>query len=178
MKLPQAELRTRRYRPDARGLKLDMRRTLRGSLRTGGDIIDIHKLGRIEKKTGQMSEFNTGAGSAPRRVAAAPDGTLWVTLYGNGKLLHFDPVAATKLREYDLPGGANGGPYAVTVDGAGNVFADEISANTVVRLNPANGELRVVKLPTENTGIRKMIVDASGRVWYMGSHSGKLGMIQ
>ena len=32
MKLPQAELRTRRYQPDARGLRLDMRRTLRGSL--------------------------------------------------------------------------------------------------------------------------------------------------
>ena len=31
MKLPQAELRTRRYQPDARGLRLDMRRTLRGS---------------------------------------------------------------------------------------------------------------------------------------------------
>ena len=30
MKLPQAELRTRRYQPDARGLRLDMRRTLRG----------------------------------------------------------------------------------------------------------------------------------------------------
>ena len=32
MKLPQAELRTRRYQPDARGLRLDMRRTLRGIL--------------------------------------------------------------------------------------------------------------------------------------------------
>src|SRR5713226_2371093 len=42
MKLPQAKLRTRRYQADARGLRLDMRRTLRGSLRTGGDIIDIH----------------------------------------------------------------------------------------------------------------------------------------
>src|SRR6202041_3845424 len=40
MKLPQAELRTRRYQPDARGLRLDMRRTLRGALRTGGGIID------------------------------------------------------------------------------------------------------------------------------------------
>lgn len=66
MKLPQAELRTRRYRPDARGLKLDMRRTLRGSLRTGGDIIDIRKLGRIDKPapivalldiSGSMSEY-------------------------------------------------------------------------------------------------------------------------
>src|SRR6266576_2664553 len=53
MKLPQAELRTRRYQPDARGLRLDMRRTLRGSLRTGGDIIDIHRLGRINKLWGR-----------------------------------------------------------------------------------------------------------------------------
>jgi uncharacterized protein len=66
MKLPQAELRTRRYRPDPRGLRLDMRRTLRGSLRTGGDIIDLHRLGRIEKPapivalldiSGSMSEY-------------------------------------------------------------------------------------------------------------------------
>jgi virginiamycin B lyase len=136
------------------------------------------KLGRIDAKTGQVSEFSTGAGSAPRRIAAAPDGTLWVTLYRSGKLLHFDPAGAKAIREYDLPGGSGGGPYAVTVDGAGNVFTDEINMNTVVRLDPASGELRVVKLPSENTGIRKMIVDASGRVWYMGSHSGKLGVIQ
>src|ERR1700755_3306306 len=66
MRLPQAELRTRRYQPDPRGLKLDMRRTLRGSLRTGGEIIDIRKLGRIEKPapivalldiSGSMSEY-------------------------------------------------------------------------------------------------------------------------
>jgi uncharacterized protein with von Willebrand factor type A (vWA) domain len=66
MKLPQAELRTRRYRPDPRGLRLDMRRTLRGSLRTSGDIIDIHRLGLIDKPapivalldiSGSMSEY-------------------------------------------------------------------------------------------------------------------------
>src|SRR5260221_4065455 len=49
MKLPQAELQTRRYQPDARGLRLDMRRTIRSSLRTGGEIIDIRKLARIGK---------------------------------------------------------------------------------------------------------------------------------
>src|SRR6185437_1300926 len=49
MRLPQAELRTRRFQPDPRGLRLDMRRTLRGSLRTGGDIVDIHRLGLIVK---------------------------------------------------------------------------------------------------------------------------------
>jgi uncharacterized protein with von Willebrand factor type A (vWA) domain len=66
MKLPQAELRTRRTRPDHRGLRLDLRRTLRGSLRTGGEIIDIHRLGLIDKPapivalldiSGSMSEY-------------------------------------------------------------------------------------------------------------------------
>lgn len=66
MKLPQAELRTRRYQADPRGLRLDLRRTLRGSLRTGGDIVDIRRLGRIDKPSpivalldisGSMSEY-------------------------------------------------------------------------------------------------------------------------
>ncbi len=66
MQLPQAELLTRRFRPDPRGQRLDLRRTLRASLRTGGDIIDLHRLGRIEKPapivalldiSGSMSEY-------------------------------------------------------------------------------------------------------------------------
>jgi uncharacterized protein len=66
MSLPQAELRTRRFQPDTSGLRLDLRRTLRGSLRTGGDIVDIRRLGRIDKPapivalldiSGSMSEY-------------------------------------------------------------------------------------------------------------------------
>lgn len=66
MKLPQARLRIRRTRPDSRGIRLDLRRTLRGSLRTGGEIVDIHRLGRISTPTpivalldisGSMSEY-------------------------------------------------------------------------------------------------------------------------
>lgn len=66
MRLPQAELRTRRFQPDTRGQRLDLRRTLRGSLRTGGDIVDIRRLGLIDKPapivalldiSGSMSEY-------------------------------------------------------------------------------------------------------------------------
>jgi uncharacterized protein with von Willebrand factor type A (vWA) domain len=66
MRLPQAELETRRYQPNVRGQRLDMRRTLRASLRTGGEIIDLRKLGRIAKPapivalldiSGSMSEY-------------------------------------------------------------------------------------------------------------------------
>jgi uncharacterized protein len=66
MKLPQAELRTRRFKPDLRGSRFDLRRTLRGSLRTGGDIVEIARLGRIDKPapivalldiSGSMSDY-------------------------------------------------------------------------------------------------------------------------
>lgn len=91
MHLPQAELLTRRHRPDPHGLRLDLRRTLRASLRSGGDIIDIHRLGRIEKPapivalldiSGSMNEYTRlflhflhAIGDARKRVSVFLFGT-------------------------------------------------------------------------------------------------------
>lgn len=135
------------------------------------------KLGKLDPKSGRMSELSTGPRSQPRRIATAPDGMLWIALYGNGKLAKVDPAAMKVVKEYQLPA-VNGGPYAVTVDGGGIVWVNEINTDTVVRLNPSNDEMRVVQLPSKNVGIRKMIVDASGKLWYMGSHNGRLGMVE
>jgi uncharacterized protein with von Willebrand factor type A (vWA) domain len=66
MKLPLAERPTRRFQPLLHGRKLDLRRTLRGSLRTGGEIVNFHRLGHIDKPvpivalldiSGSMSEY-------------------------------------------------------------------------------------------------------------------------
>ena len=135
------------------------------------------KMGKLEPRTGQMSEVDTGRGSRPRRVAAAPDGSLWITLYGAGKLAKLDPAAMAVVKTYPLPAG-DGGPYAVTVDGGGAVWANEISTDTVVRFDPKTEQMRVVQLPSKNVGIRKMVTDASGRLWYMGSHNGRLGLVE
>ena len=136
-----------------------------------------NKMGRLDPRTGQMAEVDMGRDSLPRRVAAAPDGMLWITLYGNGKLAKLDPVAMKVVKTYSLPAG-DGGPYAVTVDGGGMVWANEIKTDTVVRLDPRTEQMRVVNLPSKNVGIRKMVVDASGRLWYMGSHNGRLGVVE
>lgn len=136
------------------------------------------KLVRVDAKTGQVSELTTGRRSGPRRIAAAPDGMLWVVTYGTNQLLEVDPPAMKIVRAVDLPGGSDGGGYAITVDGAGVVYANEINKDTVVRFDPKSGKIQTVKLPGSNVGIRKMIVDDKGRVWYMGSHNGKLGMIE
>jgi virginiamycin B lyase len=136
------------------------------------------RVGRIDAQTGQVSELDLGRGSHPRRIAAAPDNTLWVVRYGDGKLTHIDAGTGKIIKTYDMPAGPRGNPYAVTVDGAGKVWANEIGTDTVALLDPAAGKFRVFELPTKNEGIRKMIVDGAGRLWYMGSHSGKLGVIE
>jgi virginiamycin B lyase len=140
--------------------------------------IGIDKLGRLDPATGTITDLDTGSGSAPRRMAVAPDGTLWVTAYSNGKLLKLDPGARKIVKEYPMPAGLTGGPYAVTVDAAGRVWANEINTDTVALFDPGNETFRVISLPSKNVGIRKAIVDAKGRYWYMGSHNGRLGMIE
>lgn len=135
-------------------------------------------LGIYDPKTGKTDELRTGSGSRPRRIATAPDGMLWVTYYGNGKLAKVDPVAKKVVKEYAMPAGERAGPYAVAVDGAGRVWANEIDTDTVALLDPKTERFRVFQLPSKGAGIRKAIVDAEGRYWYMGSHNGKLGVIE
>jgi virginiamycin B lyase len=45
-------------------------------------------------------------------------------------------------------------------------------------LDPGTGQFQVFQLPSKNVGIRKAIIDAQGRLWYMGSHNGRLGVIE
>ena len=56
--------------------------------------------------------------------------------------------------------------------------AGEAESVRVALFDPAAEKFRVFSLPTKNEGIRKMIVDAKGKLWYMGSHSGKLGVVE
>ena len=137
-----------------------------------------NQIGKLNPQTGVVKEIPMERGSQPRRMALAPDGSLWVTLYGAGKLIRVDTAADTIIKEYTLPAGKGGGPYAVTIDGAGMVWVNEINTDTVVRLDPQSGAMRVIPLPSKNVGIRKMIVDAQGKLWYMGSHNGRLGIIE
>ncbi len=135
-------------------------------------------LGRLDPASGAIDLLPTGKGSQPRRMALGPDGMLWVTAYGDGRLLKVDPQTRRQVAAYAMPAGPDGGPYAVTVDGAGRVWANEIASDTVAVFDPASERVRVIALPSRQAGIRKAIIDARGRYWYMGSHNGRLGVIE
>lgn len=133
-------------------------------------------LGKLDPGTGTITDVLLDKGSAPRRIATAPDGTLWVALWGNGRLAHVDPATAAVIKEYPLPGGSDSGAYAVTVDASGKVFVNEFNTDVVVILDPQTEAMRRIEVP-RNSGIRKMVIDQAGSLWYVGSTSGRLGRI-
>lgn len=136
-----------------------------------------NKVGRMEPRSGKVTEIDLGRGSRPRRITTAADGSLWVTLYGKGQLARIDPQAMKVVKTYPLPGG-NAGAHAVIADGRNIVWINELKTDTVVRFDPSTENMQVISLPSRNNGIRKFTVDPAGRLWYVGSQNGKLGLIE
>jgi len=66
----------------------------------------------------KVHEYRLPAPNArPRRIALAPDGTIYYTDFARGYLGHFDPVSGKLLKEWASPGGAGSEPYGIAVTG-------------------------------------------------------------
>jgi virginiamycin B lyase len=140
--------------------------------------MDADSITKFNPKTGQISNVFMGVGAMPRRLCIAPDGSLWVTLYGLGRLARVDTASLKILKEYDLPGGPNAGPYAINADSRGRIWVSEIQTDSLVVLSPATSLMQVIKLPSKNTGVRNAVVSPKGSYWYIGSHVGKIGVVE
>jgi hypothetical protein len=70
-----------------------------------------------------------------------PDGSLFAMLNpfpSAPKIVHIDPLAATELERWDIPGGATGTVDNVAVDGSGMVWVG--LDKTIYRLDPTSGQ--------------------------------------
>jgi virginiamycin B lyase len=132
----------------------------------------------FDPRTGKTTELHTGTGSKPRRLALAPDGYLWVSLYGTGKLVKIDTASGRMVKEYPLPEGSNSGPYSVNVDALGRVWVALFQKDSVAILDPTRETFRVIRLPDRNSGIRNATIDGKGRYWFVATGTGKLGVIE
>jgi virginiamycin B lyase len=134
------------------------------------------RLARVDPH-GSVSRLPLPAGSRPRGVAAAPDGAIWVTLFGRHEIVRVDPVSLA-TRAWPMPGARSSNPDAVVVDRSGAVWVSEFTANTITRFETARERFTVFPLPTARSGVRALAVDGQGRVWFVGSYSGRLGVIE
>jgi virginiamycin B lyase len=138
--------------------------------------LGVDRLAQVDRQ-GIVRRVALASGSRPRNVATAPDGTIWVTLFGRHELLRVDPATLT-LGSWLLPGGAPAHPDAIAVDHVGAVWVSTLSANAIVRFEPGLERFTTFPLPTPRSAVRALAIDGQGRVWFVGSHTGRLGVIE
>ncbi len=135
------------------------------------------RLAHISDPAGCIQHLPLPRGSRPRGVAASPDGSIWVTLFGTHELARVDPVSQ-QIRRWPMPSGKGSSPWGLAVDRAGVVWVAEFLANSIARFDPRTNRFTVIPLPTPRSGVKALTVDSRGRVWFVGSTSGRLGVIE
>ncbi|AJX33934.1 carboxypeptidase regulatory-like domain-containing protein [Burkholderia oklahomensis] len=125
-----------------------------------------NKIGRIDPKTLDVTEFDTPLGG-PRRLRFDPQGNLWIPAFDDGGLMKFDP-RTHRFETYKLPLLAHNEyevPYALNVNPkTGDVWITSNMSDRIFRFAPATQTFVAYPLPTRVTWLRDMVFTQDGAV--------------
>ena len=127
-----------------------------------GQWADI--LGRIDPKTGEMTEFALPAGAKPHSVEIGPDGGVWYTGNKNATMGRLDPETG-KITEFPMPDPAARDPHTHVFDAKGILWFSLQHSNMIGRLDPATSETRLVTAPTPGSRPYGVKIASDGAVW-------------
>jgi virginiamycin B lyase len=127
------------------------------------------QFGRLDLATGEAEVIPfSAATTGPYGIWPAPDGSLWVALFGTNRVARIDTAAAPpSAEEFVLPQ-ADSRPRRIAVDGQGKVWFTDYARRALGLLDPSLPEGEQVKeFPTPGGGRPYGIaVGPDGRVWY------------
>jgi virginiamycin B lyase len=127
------------------------------------------QFGRLDLESGEAEVFSlSSANTGPYGIWPAPDGSLWVALFGTNRLARIDTAATpASAEEFVLPQ-ADSRPRRIAVDAQGKVWFADYPRRALGLLDPSLPEGEQVKeFPTPGGGRPYGIaVGPDGRVWY------------
>jgi len=102
----------------------------------------------------------------PYGIDIAPDGTVWVALFGTNKLAEVDP-GTLALTEHELPN-ADARPRRLGVLDNGHIYYTDYARGYLGHFDPASGDVEEWEMPS-GSGARPygVAVDSQNRVWYV-----------
>jgi len=140
---------------------------------TGGD----GSYGRFDPSTEEIRSFPFSSSSTdPYGIAPAPDGSLWVALFGTNRLARIDPATDPPAsEEVALPAG-DARPRRVAVDAEGTVWYTDYDRRALGAMSPAAaGADQFREFPTPAGGRPYGIaIGPDGHVWYDDSDAGEI----
>ena len=124
----------------------------------------VGRLGRLDPRTGRVTEVELGRGSAPHGVIVGPDGAPWITDSGLNAVLRVDP-ATGDVRRFPMPSevpsvnlhtAAFGRDGRLWFTGQGGWFG---------HVDPDSGRVEAFEAP-RGRGPYGITVTPSGTIWY------------
>ena len=125
--------------------------------------------GNIAALAASLQEYPLPPGSRPHDVAPAPDGAVWYTAQGAGKLGRLDPETG---KTEAIPLGGESRPHGVIVGPDGAPWVTDGGLNAIVRVEPATREIKVFPLPPDraDANLNTATFDHRGTLWFTGQN--------
>jgi streptogramin lyase len=119
--------------------------------------------------------FTEFAAHSPYGIVTGPDGNLWFTEYGSGKVASLDPHNGT-IMEHSLPT-PNARPEGITVGPDGAVWFTENAVGKIGRIAVNNPTVQEFSLPAGSTSPAGIATGADGNVWFTCFNFSQVGQI-
>jgi virginiamycin B lyase len=138
-----------------------------------------NKLATIDPETMAIREHTLPDGARPRRLALAPDGSIYYSDYARGYLGRFDP-ATGNVEEWPSPGGRSSRPYGIASAPDGTVWFSEsgLTPNTLVRFDPRTRQFSSSPIPSGGGVVRNMVSTVDGHLYLACSGVNKVAIVE
>ena len=121
-------------------------------------------IGRIEPKTGEVTEYTLPPNAKPHTVTPDPQGNIWYTGNSNATISKLDPRTGM-ITEYKMPDPNARDPHTAIFDKKGNLWFTLQVSNMVGRLVPSTGEIKLVTMPTQKSRPYGIVIGPDGSPW-------------
>jgi virginiamycin B lyase len=127
------------------------------------DLFGTNKIGTINPKTMEITEYVLPEGARPRRIEVDQKDVVWYTDYARGYLGRLD-IRTKEVKEFASPGGPKSQPYGIAVTSDGALWYSEsgVQPNTLVRFDPATSRFQKWDIPSGGGVVRHMVAAPNG----------------
>ncbi len=137
-----------------------------------------NKIGRINPKTGTITEFSTGlsADSGPDGITTGPDGNIWFAQEIGNEIGRINPWTGT-ITEFSTGISPSAGPIKITSGPDGKLWFTEDSGPGLAQVNPWTGT--ITELPALASGTFPVGITAGpdGNIWFTEYYGNVIGRL-
>jgi virginiamycin B lyase len=133
-------------------------------------------LARLDPRSGDFHHVELAQGTLPHNLVIDSSGIVWFAGNGNATIGRLEPGSG-EIVSYAMPDPAARDPHTLALDGRGNLWFTVQRGSFVGRLETSTGDLRLLEVPGEGGRPYGLVVDSSGRPWFVHAGANMIGTV-